>query len=111
MQEVKEVHQCQCSTCRQSSEHPDKIVHHQMNMFLSRLNEQERRWFVGIESKARGYGGDSQMSEITGMHVETIRRGRRELDEDLAGRPEDRVRLPGGGRPPLKKMTRISSTT
>ena len=111
MQEAKESHQCQCSVCRQTGEHPDKVVHYQMNMFLSRLNEQERRWFVGIESKARGYGGDSQMSEITGMNVETIRRGRRELDEDLAGRPEDRVRLPGGGRPPLKKTIQISLTT
>lgn len=111
MQDAKEVHQCQCLICRQLDEHPDKIIHHQMNVFLSRLDEQERRWFVAIESKARGYGGDSRMSEITGMNVETIRRGRRELDEDLAGRPEDRVRLPGGGRPPLKKMTPISLMT
>jgi hypothetical protein len=111
MQEAREIHQCQCSICSHSDEHPDKIVHRQMNVFVSRLNEQERRWFVAIESRARGYGGDLEMSAITGMHVETIRRGRRELDEDLAGRPADRVRLPGGGRPPLKKTIQISLTT
>lgn len=111
MQEANKIHQCQCSVCRQPEEHPNQIVHHQMNMFLSRLNEQKRRWFVAIESKTRGYGGDSQMSEITGMNVETIRRGHRELDEDLAGRPEDRVRLPGAGRPPLKKTIQTSLPT
>ena len=56
----------------------------------------------GFGVKDFGYGGDTWMSTITGMHVETIRRGRRELDEDLEGRPTDRIRLPGGGRPPLK---------
>ena len=47
-------------------------MHRQMNVFVSRLNEQERRWFAAIESRARGYGGDTEMSEITGMHVEII---------------------------------------
>jgi hypothetical protein len=37
------------------------------------------------------------------MHVDTIRRGREELDKDLAERPFDRVRLPGGGRIPVEK--------
>lgn len=102
MQEAREIHQCQCPNCSQSGDHPDKVLHRQMNVFLSRLNEQERRWFVGLQSKAIGYGGDVWMSQVTGLHVETIRRGRRELEEELEGRPVDRVRLPGGGRPPLE---------
>lgn len=74
-----------------------------MNVFLSRLNEQQRRWYVALESKKNGHGGDTLLSQITGMNVETIRHGRREIDDDLRRRPVDRVRLAGGGRPTSKK--------
>jgi hypothetical protein len=77
-----------------------------MNVFLSRLDEQQRRWYVGLESKKLGHGGDTLLEQITGMDVETIRRGRRELDEDLANRPTDRTRVEGGGRPNAEKKTR-----
>ncbi|MEJ2330882.1 MAG: transposase [Gammaproteobacteria bacterium] len=76
-----------------------------MNLFLSRLDEQQRRWYVALESKKMGHGGDVLLSQITGLDVETIRRGRRELDDDLANRPANRIRLEGGGRPPVEKKT------
>lgn len=79
-----------------------------MNLFLSRLDEQQRRWYVALESKKLGRGGDKRMSEITGMNVETIRRGRRELENSLADRRVDRVRLPGGGRYRVKKKSPAS---
>ena len=107
---MREVHKCQCQNCVGETNHPNQILHHQMNIFLSRLNEQERRWFVALESKKLGHGGDTHMSLITGLHPETIRKGRRELDADLENRPEERVRLPGAGRPPLKKTTRRLKT-
>ena len=74
-----------------------------MNLLLSRLDEQQRRWYVALEAKKLGHGGATLMSQITGMHVDTIRRGRREIDAALQDRPVDRVRLPGGGRPPVEK--------
>jgi len=74
-----------------------------MNLFLSRLDEQQRRWYAALESEKLGYGGDRRVSEITGMDVETIRRGRRELENSLADRPVERVRLPGGGRHRVEK--------
>ena len=77
-----------------------------MNLLLSRLDEQQRRWYVALESTRVGYGGDRVLSRVTGMNVETIRRGRREMDGSLRGRPSDRVRLPGGGRPPSEKKSR-----
>jgi hypothetical protein len=79
-----------------------------MNLFLSRLDEQQRRWYVALESKKLGRGGDKRMSEITGMNVETIRRGRRELENSLADRPVDGVRLPGGGRYRVEKKSPAS---
>jgi hypothetical protein len=94
----KAVHQCECPKCRASSEPPEWQLHHQMNLLVSRLDEQQRRWYVALESKRVGCGGDRLLSQITGLDVETIRRGRRELEDDLAGRPEGQVRQPGGGR-------------
>ena len=35
---------------------------------------------------------------MTGINANTIRRGRRELANDLGSRPADRTRLLGGGR-------------
>lgn len=99
----KVIHQCECPICRQAGDHTDKKLHYQMNLFLSRLDEQQRRWYVALESKKLGHGGDKRMSEITGMNAETIRHGRRELENSLADRPVDRVRLPGGGRYRVEK--------
>jgi len=105
------VHRCQCSNCRSGLDHPERRHHHQINLLMSRLDEQQGRWLAALESKKAGYGGDTLLSCITGLHVDTIRRGREELDADLEGRPADRVRLPGAGRPPLKKKRRPSSKT
>ena len=77
--------------------------HHKMNVLLSRLDEQQRRWYVAVEADRVGHGGAEQISKITGMNVNTIRRGRRELADDLADRPTDRVRQAGGGRKRTEK--------
>lgn len=103
-----QVHECQCPDCIQSKDHPGWQLHHQLNVFLSRLDEQQRRWYVALESKKVGHGGDSLLTLITGMDVETIRRGRRELDEELTNRPVEGVRQEGGGRLPVEKKTHRS---
>jgi hypothetical protein len=103
------VHLCQCPDCAAGTDHPNHALHRQMNLLLSRLDEQQRRWLAALESKKVGHGGDTLLALITGLHVDTIRRGREELDADLQGRPTQRVRNPGAGRPPLKKKTRRSS--
>ena len=74
-----------------------------MNVLLSRLDEQQRRWYVAVEADRIGHGGAERLSKITGINVNTIRRGRRELADDLADRPTDRVRQVGGGRKPIEK--------
>ena len=99
------IHQCQCEICQSPQPHADKEDHHRMNVLLSRLNEQHRRWYVALEAERIGHGGSERLAQITGMNVNTIRRGRRELNDDLAGRPTDRVRKPGGGRPALEKKS------
>jgi hypothetical protein len=103
------IHDCQCPDCRAGADHPERELHQQMNLLVCRLDEQQRRWFAAIESKKVGHGGDTLVALITGLHVDTIRRGREELDADLADRPVDRVRNPGAGRPSVKKKTRRPS--
>ena len=100
------VHQCECPHCRQETPHPDQDLHRQMNLLLSRLDEQQRRWYVAVESNRIGAGGDRLLAQITGRDETTIERGRQELAGSLAERPEQRVRLPGGGRPRAEKKTR-----
>jgi len=102
------IHECQCEACQQTKDHTDWQLHHQMNVFLSRLDEQQRRWYVALESKRKGRGGDRLLSQMTGMNVETIRRGRQELDEELASRPSGRIRKAGGGQPAVEKKSQRS---
>ena len=45
------------------------------------------------------------MSQITGLDEDTIARGKREMADDLQGRPTEQIRLQGGGRPSTEKKT------
>jgi len=48
-----------------------------------------------------GHGGNRHIAEMLGLDEKTVARGRRELlEQDIVA---DRVRRPGGGRPPLKR--------
>lgn len=99
------VHECGCAACR-AGDHADREDHRQLNLLLSRLDEQQRRWVAGREAERLGHGGVKRVAEITGLHPETICRGRDELNAGLDGRPTGQVRLPGGGRPRVEKKTR-----
>ena len=79
-----------------------------MNLFLSRLDEAQRRWYAALEADRAGPGGVRLLAQITGLDEQTIRRGRTELAAGLADAPPGRVRRPGGGRPPVEKKTRRS---
>jgi hypothetical protein len=73
-------------------------------LFLSLLDEQQRRLFAGLESLRLGRGGDRRIAQLTGMDIHTVGKGRRELqahDIEL-----ERIRKPGGGRPPAEKKRR-----
>jgi len=98
------IHMCQCPDCA-SGNHPAYQSHHQLNLLMGRLDEQQRRWLAALESKKLGHGGDTLVSLMTGLHVDTIRRGRQELDSDLHDRSPNRIRNPGAGRPTVKKKT------
>jgi len=85
------------------------MLHHQINVVMSRLDEQQRRWYAAVEANRHSHKGVELVSKITGLDEKTIRRGQAELAEDLVNRPEDRVRLPGAGRPAVEKKTQLSN--
>jgi len=101
---TSKVHICECPQCQQEADHPLKEQHRLMNLFLSSLNKQQRRWYVGIESKRIGRGGDKILSRITGVCTCTISRGRKQLDDALSSGFIDQVQLSNrGGRPRIEK--------
>ena|SRR3990172_932233 len=102
---ISDVHLCQCADCQQVEEHPVKKLHQQINLLLSRLDEQQRRWYVAVEANRVGHGGVRLLSQITGVDEKTIQRGQQELEQGFANRPADQVRLSGGGRQRVEKKT------
>ena len=99
------IHQCECDICKAETDLEIARHHRQMNVFLSRLNEPQRRWYVGLLSQRPGSPSDRQLSKITGLDEKTIQRGRQELERDLADLPPGRQRREGGGRPRAEKRT------
>jgi hypothetical protein len=76
-------------------------------LFMSLLDERQRRLFAGLEALRLGRGGDSAVAEATGLDPHTIAKGRQELlDHDIL---VDRRRRPGAGRKPVEKKHRRSS--
>lgn len=102
----QKIHQCPCEKCRSETSSNEKTQHHQINLLVSRLDEQQRRWYVAVEANRLGERGVSLLAQITGMDEKTIRRGRAELAQDLSQRPTDQIRLAGGGRPLAEKKSR-----
>ena len=102
MAEEQTVHECCCPKCL-AGDPAEQRDHQQLNLLLSRLDEQQRRWVASLEAIRLRHGGFQRIAEITGMHQETIRRSRDEMNKGLQDRPTDHVRLPGGGRPRVEK--------
>ena len=40
---TKTIHQCQCEKCRETADSLEKQFHHQINVVMSRLDEQQKR--------------------------------------------------------------------
>jgi len=75
----------------------EEAIGERFRALAGELNERQRRLWAAAEARSHGRGGIAATARATGMHVETIRLGMRELEsgETL---PPGRVRRPGGGR-------------
>src|SRR5207253_7306093 len=94
------IHACECGPCSRGEAHPERERNYQMNLFLSRLDEGQRRWYLALESQRMGWGADRLLMEITGVDEKTIRRGREELSASLVNnlRTEFANPVPGDHR-------------
>lgn len=101
-----DLHACQCAVCRSGRDADTLARHERMNLFLSRLTEPQRRWYVGMLALEHDSPSESDLARITGLDRKTIRRGRREIETGLALAPSTRQRRPGGGRPAAEKKRR-----
>jgi len=76
-------------------------------LFISLLDERQRRLYAGLEALKFGSGGDRQIAALLGLHPKTVAKGRHELlEQDVEAQ---RVRRPGGGRKSVEKKHRKSS--
>ena len=56
----REIHQCECQEC-QTQNQVIRQQHEQMNLLMSRLDEQQRRWSAALEANKRGHGGTKEV--------------------------------------------------
>jgi hypothetical protein len=76
-------------------------------LFMSLLDEQQRRLFAGLEALRLGRGGDRAVAAATGLDPHTIAKGRQALlAHDVL---VDRRRRAGAGRPSVEKKHLRSS--
>lgn len=83
---------------------PDLLAHEvraAILLFMSLLDEKQRRLYAGLESLRIGRGGDAQIARMLDLATHTVAKGRYQLlDRDLE---IERVRRKGGGRHCIKK--------
>ena len=67
------------------------------SFFFSQLSERGKRQYAGLEAMKLGYNGVEIISKRLGIHKHTIRKGKKELLDQLVP-PEGKIRRKGGGR-------------
>ncbi len=96
----------QCPSCQQEGAPPERALQRRMNVFMSRLDEAQRRWYAALEAQRVGQGGERLLAQITGLDEQTIRRGREELGTEVTACSPTQVRQPGAGRVLTEKKIR-----
>jgi transposase len=81
----------------------EEAIGERFRALAGELNERQRRLWAAAEARSHGRGGIVATARATGMHVDTIRQGIRELESGEALEP-GRVRRAGGGRKPLAEV-------
>jgi hypothetical protein len=74
---------CACPVCRGPAEHPEKVLHQQINLLMSLMNPRQRRLFAAFQAQRMGHGGITKMAEITGLDRKTIRKGVKEITDTM----------------------------
>ena len=99
------VYKCCCHKCVEQPSGETALLHASINRLVAVLDEKHRRQFVGLLVSQFGYGGIQKLSKITGLHQETISRGKREIVRANVAL-DGRIRTVGGGRHKVEKKSR-----
>jgi len=78
----------------------ERAIGERFRALVPELNERQRRLWAAAEARSYGRGGAAATSRATGMHLDTIRKGIRELESEER-LPVGMVRRAGGGRKAL----------
>lgn len=107
-----QTYHCRCEKCQMETDHPKKRVHDHINLLMSRMNEQQRRWLAALLAEDIGLrnGGVRQASQLCGVGEKTIRRGLKELERSFVDLPIDRMRQPGAGRRKQNKRLKAGAS-
>jgi hypothetical protein len=74
----------------------ERPVEVQMVNFYRSLSEKDRRRYAAIEAEKLGHGGVTYVAALFGCDLETIRRGKEDLQQLPEDAAEGRVRKKGG---------------
>jgi transposase len=82
----------------------DSTTAERIKITLPLLNERQARLYLAGEAKGIGYGGVTQVSEVSGVSRNTISRGLIEINAPgYEPRSDMRIRRPGAGRKPIEE--------
>jgi len=98
--------QCSCATCHDHPWSSAAQEHRAINRLVLALDEKNRRRLAGLLAWQWGRGGISLLSQITGLSLTTIRRGRDEVQHVERSSARGRVRKAGAGRSRVEKNSR-----
>ena len=70
---------------------------------LPTLPEAQRRWLAGAKALELGRGGLTHVQRTTGLSVNTVAKGMREVQEGLPAMVPERLRRSGAGRRPVEE--------
>ena len=75
------------------------------------LNEIQKRYAAAVKAEELGYGGISEVSRMTGLSRNTIKKGLNEVQKISSINNSGKIRLPGGGRKALSAKNKSIITT
>lgn len=98
------VRKCHCSECKDEPTGETALLHTSINRLVAVLDEKHRRQFVGMLASQFGHGGIQYYVKITGIHRNTISRGKQEVKRANAAL-DGRIRTSGCGRYKVEKKS------
>ncbi len=99
---IRPIHRCDCSVCRQKPRGSVARFHRGINRLLAAADEHMRRVIAGLLAWKMGHGGVVAVARITGLHRNTVALGQQEIRHKRR-LPDGRVRRSGAGRKRLEE--------